>query len=286
MDGPRAPILASLGQFHRHLAAREELVAGRARHDEGMDPLPGTAEGVDDMGFRALVVDDEAALADVVASYLRREHFEVTVCHSGAEALAVARQVDPDVVVLDLGLPGIDGLEVCRQMRTFSDAYVVMLTARDTELDTIVGLSVGADDYITKPFSPRELVARIRAMLRRPRTPAPAGASTDTEAQVPAARHFGPLSIDTAGRQVFLDNDLIPLTRTEFDILAALCSRPGVVWTRRQLIDAVWGEPWVGNDHLVDVHVGHLRRKLADDPAQPRYVFTVRGVGYRMGGGR
>lgn len=238
------------------------------------------------MGYRALVVDDEAALADVVASYLRREHFEVTVCHSGAEALAAARQVDPDVVVLDLGLPGIDGLEVCRQMRTFSDAYVVMLTARDTEVDTIVGLSVGADDYITKPFSPRELVARIRAMLRRPRTPAPANASAATEAQVPTARRFGPLSIDIASRQVFLDNDLIPLTRTEFDILAALCSRPGVVWTRRQLIDAVWGERWVGNDHLVDVHVGHLRRKLADDPAQPRHVFTVRGVGYRMGVGK
>ena len=116
------------------------------------------------------MVDDEAALADVVASYLRRDHIEVTVCHSGAEALNAARGVDPDVVVLDLGLPGIDGLEVCRQLRTFSDAYVVMLTARDSEVDTIVGLSVGADDYLTKPFSPRELVARIRAMLRRPRS--------------------------------------------------------------------------------------------------------------------
>lgn len=250
-----------------------------------MDPLPGVAEGVSDPGYRALVVDDEAALADVVASYLRREHFEVTVCHSGAEALGLARQVDPDVVVLDLGLPGMDGLEVCRQLRTFSDAYLVMLTARDTELDTIVGLSVGADDYITKPFSPRELVARIRAMLRRPRTPSPAAASGDPEPQMPPPRHFGPLSIDLASRQVFLHNDPIPLTRTEFDILAALSSRPGVVWTRRQLIGAVWGEPWVGNDHLVDVHVGHLRRKLGDDPAGPRYVFTVRGVGYRMGVG-
>lgn len=123
-----------------------------------------------DQGYRALVVDDEKPLADVVASYLEREHFEVTVCLSGVDALSVARQVDPDVVVLDLGLPGIDGLEVCRQLRTFSDAYVVMLTARDTEVDTIVGLSVGADDYVTKPFSPRELVARIRAMLRRPRS--------------------------------------------------------------------------------------------------------------------
>ena len=133
--------------------------------DLNAESVPGGA----DLGYRALVVDDEAALADVVASYLTREHFEVTVCHTGAEALAVARDVDPDVVVLDLGLPGLDGLEVCRQLRTFSDAYVVMLTARDTEMDTIVGLSVGADDYVTKPFSPRELVARIRAMLRRPR---------------------------------------------------------------------------------------------------------------------
>ena len=121
-------------------------------------------------GYRALVVDDEVPLAKVLASYLEREQFEVTVCHDGAEAVGLAREVDPDVVVLDLALPGIDGVEVCRQLRTFSDAYVVMLTARDTEVDTIVGLSVGADDYVTKPFSPRELVARIRAMLRRPRT--------------------------------------------------------------------------------------------------------------------
>ena len=246
-----------------------------------MDCVSGAPPGGGaDLGYRAMVVDDEAALADVVASYLSREHFEVTVCHSGPEALEVAREVDPDVVVLDLGLPGIDGVEVCRQLRTFSDAYVVMLTARDTEVDTIVGLSVGADDYITKPFSPRELVARIRAMLRRPRTTA-----TATEAAA-AGRVFGPLSIDTASRQVFLDGQPVALTRTEFDILAALSSRPGVVWSRRQLIDAVWGQPWVGNDHLVDVHVGHLRRKLADDPSDPRFVFTVRGVGYRMGSGQ
>lgn len=245
-----------------------------------MDGISGVPEGAD-LGYRALVVDDEKPLAEVVASYLERERFEVTVCHSGAAALEVARDVDPDVVVLDLGLPGIDGLEVCRQLRTFSDAYVVMLTARDTEVDTIVGLSVGADDYVTKPFSPRELVARIRAMLRRPRT---VGGATP-EAQTPA-RAFGPLRIDVASRQVSLEGESIPLTRTEFDILAALSSRPGVVWSRRQLIDTVWGEPWVGNDHLVDVHVGHLRRKLGDDPADPKFVHTVRGVGYRMGTGQ
>ncbi|MGZ5378519.1 MAG: winged helix-turn-helix domain-containing protein, partial [Mycobacterium sp.] len=184
-------------------------------------------------------------------------------------------------------LPGIDGLEVCRQLRTFSDAYVVMLTARDTELDTIVGLSVGADDYVIKPFSPRELVARIRAMLRRPRTAAtPINAAAAATIDEPAPRAFGPLSIDVQGRQVFIDDEPVLLTRTEFDILAALSSRPAVVFSRRQLLEAVWGDSWGGNEHLVDVHIGHLRRKLSDDPADPRYVITVRGVGYRMGSGQ
>ncbi|AFM17004.1 response regulator with CheY-like receiver domain and winged-helix DNA-binding domain [Mycolicibacterium chubuense NBB4] len=252
-----------------------------------MDSAPRPSVGTANSGYRALVVDDEAPLAEVVASYLEREQFDVTVRHSGADALAVARDVDPDVVVLDLGLPGIDGVEVCRQLRTFSDAYVVMLTARDSEVDKIVGLSVGADDYVTKPFSPRELVARIRAMLRRPRTVgAPVPVRNARDASAPAPRVFGSLTIDVAGRAVHLDGEPINLTRTEFDILAALSSRPGVVWSRRQLIDAIWGEPWVGNDHLVDVHVGHVRRKLGDDPSNPRFVFTVRGVGYRMGTGQ
>lgn len=254
-----------------------------ARHDEDMDSISGSTPSRPSAGFRALVVDDEAALADVVASYLRRDHIEVTVCHSGAEALNAAREVDPDVVVLDLGLPGIDGLEVCRQLRTFSDAYVVMLTARDSEIDTIVGLSVGADDYLSKPFSPRELVARIRAMLRRPRSVA---APVPHRGGELPPRVFGALSIDLASRESLLDGEPVALTRTEFDILAALSSRPGVVWSRRQLIDVVWGERWVGNDHLVDVHVGHVRRKLGDDPADPRFLHTVRGVGYRMGTGR
>lgn len=231
-------------------------------------------------GYRALVVDDEVALAEVVASYLERETFDVTLAHNGDDAVALAREIDPDVVVLDLALPGIDGLEVCRQLRAFSDAYVVMLTARDTEVDTIVGLSMGADDYVTKPFSPRELVARIRAMLRRPRTvAAPTGGNV--AAGLPM-RVFGPLSIDVPGRQVFLDGEPILLTRTEFDVLAALSSRPEVVFSRRQLLEVVWADSWGGNEHLVDVHIGHLRRKLGDDPADPRFVITVRGVGYRM----
>lgn len=234
-------------------------------------------------GYRALVVDDETALAEVVASYLEREQFEATVAADGAEAVAVARGLDPDVVILDLGLPGIDGLEVCRQLRTFSDAYVVMLTARDTEIDTIVGLTVGADDYVTKPFSPRELVARVKAMLRRPRVLPAAGAVTDA---APPPRVCGPLRVDVAARMVDLDGEPILLTRTEFDILEALSARPGMVLTRRQLLEIVREGPWVGNEHLVDVHIGHLRRKLGDDAANPRFIVTVRGVGYRMGSGR
>ena len=250
---------------------------GTMRDMKRIPPHPGDGQA----GYRALVVDDEVPLATVVASYLEREQFEVKVAHNGRDAVTLAREVDPDVVVLDLALPGVDGVEVCRQLRTFSDAYVVMLTARDTEMDTVIGLSVGADDYVTKPFSPRELVARIRAMLRRPRT-VPAATEADVTPDQPP-RVFGALKIDVAGRQVFIDDEPITLTRTEFDVLAALSARPGVVLSRRQLLDAVWAESWVGNEHLVDVHVGHLRRKLGDDPAAPRYVITVRGVGYRMG---
>ncbi|MDJ0418927.1 response regulator transcription factor [Rhodococcus opacus] len=237
-------------------------------------------------GYRALVVDDERPLAAVVASYLEREHFEVAVAYNGVDALTLAREIDPDVVVLDLGLPGMDGIEVCRALRTFSDAYVVMLTARNAEMDTIIGLSVGADDYVTKPFSPRELVARIRAMLRRPRKAPVYEIPSPGRGGEEAPRVFGALRIDVAGREVCLGEQPVVLTRTEFDVLAALSARPGMAFSRRQLIEAVWGESWVGNEHLVDVHVGHLRRKLGDDPAAPRYVTTVRGIGYRMGTGQ
>lgn len=235
-------------------------------------------------GYRALVVDDELPLAEVVASYLEREQFESIVAGNGIDAISVARELDPDVVILDLGLPGIDGLEVCRQLRTFSDAYVVMLTARDTEIDTVLGLTVGADDYITKPFSPRELVARIRAMLRRPRVLQSATAATEHEPMPP--RRFGSLSIDVDGRQVYIDDEPILLTRTEFDILEALSGHPGIVLSRRQLLEIIRDGPWVGNEHLVDVHIGHLRRKIGDDAARPRYINTVRGVGYRMSTGQ
>jgi DNA-binding response OmpR family regulator len=237
------------------------------------EPLPN--------GYRVLVVDDEIALAKLVGSYLDRDGFEVSLAHDGGQAVELARQVDPDVMVLDLGLPVIDGVEVCRVVRTFSDCYIVMLTARTDEVDKLIGLSVGADDYLTKPFSPRELLARIRAMLRRPRASAVSGHS----AEEGPPRVFGALSIDVAGREVRLDGEPVELTRTEFDVLEVLSGRPKLAFSRRQLIDAVWDQTWVGDEHLVDVHVAHLRRKLGDDASSPRYVRTVRGIGYRIGEG-
>ena len=231
--------------------------------------------------LRALVVDDEPALAEVVASYLARDGFHVELAHRGEDALERARSLDPDVVVLDLGLPGIDGIEVCRRLRLFSDCYVVMLTARADEVDTLVGLSVGADDYVTKPFSPRELIARIRAMLRRPRAPAAAPAPTPTAAPVT----IGDLSIDVAAREAHVAGAPVHLTRTEFDVLATLALRPGTVMSRAALIEAVWGGSWVGDEHLVDVHVLHVRQKLGDTAERQQYIRTVRGVGYRIGTG-
>lgn len=232
---------------------------------------------------RVLVVDDEAPLAQLVERYLTRDGFVVTVVGDGPAALQAARTVDPDVVVLDLGLPGLDGIEVCRQLRTFSDCYVLMLTARSDEVDRLIGLSVGADDYLTKPFSPRELVARVQVLLRRPRRPTTAVADS---APAEPPRQFGPLSIDLTGHEVHLDGVVVPLTRTEFDLLAALSAQPNRAFTREALVRAVWGENWYGDEHLVDVHIGHLRRKLGDDASQPRFIRTVRGVGYRMGAGR
>jgi len=225
---------------------------------------------------RVLGVDDERSLAKLVASYLERDGYAVECAFDGAAALAAVRRAEPDVVVLDLMLPEVDGVEVCWRLRTFSNCYVVMLTARAEEVDKLIGLGVGADDYVTKPFSARELVARVRAMLRRPRT---------EPAEEEPARRFGLLEIDVTAREVRVDGQPVDLTRTEFDVLAALSARPKVAFSRGQLIAAVWGDTWVGDEHLVDVHVGHLRRKLGDDPAAPRFVRTVRGVGYRMGEG-
>ena len=232
----------------------------------------------------ALVVDDEPSLVRVVEGFLARDGFEVRTAGDGETALALARDSEPDVVVLDLGLPGIDGIEVCRQLRTFSRCYVLMLTARADEVDVLVGLGVGADDYVTKPFSPRQLVARIRTLLRRPRAP-------ETESPgsgEPDRRVFGDLAIDLPAREVRVGPDLVALTRTEYELLETLSSRPRVVFTRQQLLEHVWeatAGAVPGDDHLVDIHIGHLRRKLGDDPRSPGYVLTVRGVGYRMGSG-
>lgn len=225
---------------------------------------------------RVLVVDDEQPLAKVVGSYLRAEGFAVELAYDGPSAVQAARAGDPELVVLDVMLPGFDGLEVCRQIRSFSDCYIIMLTARDEEIDKVVGLTVGADDYLVKPFSPRELVARVRAMLRRPR-------SAPLPADAPVVRVAG-LAIDLEARTVSLDGQVLELTRTEFDLLAALADRPRQAFTRRQLIERVWGSDWYGDEHIVDVHIGHLRRKLGDDPGSPRHIRTVRGVGYGMAG--
>jgi DNA-binding response OmpR family regulator len=222
-----------------------------------------------------LVVDDEIALAGVVAGYLEREGFTVLQAHDGPSAVALAESRQPDLIVLDVMLPGFDGVEVCRQVRQFTDAYIIMLTARDEEVDKIVGLSVGADDYLVKPFSPRELIARVRAMLRRPRS-VPVSPSETT---------VGDLVVDEESRTVTVAGAAVELTRTEFDLLATMVARPRLAFSRRQLIDAVWGSDWYGDEHLVDVHVGHLRRKLGDDAVEPRYVRTVRGVGYGLGPG-
>lgn len=226
--------------------------------------------------LRALVVDDEQPLVRVITAYFEREGFVVTSAVDGERAVELAREVDPDVVILDVMLPGIDGIEVCRRIRSFSTAYIVLLTARAEETDKIVGLSTGADDYVTKPFSPGELMARVRAMLRRPR-------GEDLADQAP--RRFGELTIDPLAREVRVGDQPVELTPREFAVLDALSASPRVAFTREQIIEHVWGPGWFGDDHVVDVHIANLRAKLMDDPSDPRYIRTIRGVGYRMGSG-
>lgn len=227
----------------------------------------------------ALVVDDEPSLVRVVEGYLTKDGFDVRTAGDGETALGLARESEPDVVVLDLGLPDMDGVEVCRQLRTFSRCYILMLTARADEVDVLIGLGVGADDYVTKPFSPRQLMARIGVLLRRPR------ASTDDALE--AQRVFGEMVIDPPAHEVRVGARVVALTRMEYNLLDALSSRPRVVFSRQQLLDAVWDDVSgiVSDEHLVDIHIGHLRRKLGDSPRSGRYVQTIRGVGYRMGPG-
>jgi DNA-binding response OmpR family regulator len=228
------------------------------------------------MSIRVLVVEDEKNMVALLRKYLEREGFEVHEALDGPAAIEAARLAEPDVVVLDWMLPGLDGMEVLRELRRSSEAYVIMLTARTEEVDRIVGLSTGADDYLTKPFSPGELVARIRAMLRRSRT------GTREAAEEDAPMKFGELTIDLARREVQLRDEQVSLTALQFDLLATLASRPGLVFSREQLLERVWGDDYFGGDHVVDVHVANLRKKVEDDPSSPRYVQTVRGVGYRF----
>jgi len=224
-----------------------------------------------------LIVEDSPEYQELLATLFGDNGFDVRSAPDGETALDLARASAPEVVVLDVGLGGIDGVEVCRQIRTFSDAYVIMLTARDEEVDRLVGLSVGADDYVTKPFFPRELLARVNALLRRPR--AGAGANGGRA----PVRRCGALELDPGGSCVSLDGVELELTPIEYGILDALTEHPHATLSRQQLLDHVWGPAWFGDDHVVDVHVSNLRRKLGDDPRSPQYVRTVRGFGYRLG---
>ncbi|MER6220688.1 response regulator transcription factor [Streptomyces sp. 900105755] len=224
---------------------------------------------------RALVVDDEPKIRDIVRRFLAADGFAVTEVADGPAALRAVADEQPDLIVLDVMLPGLDGVEVLRRLRETSQVPVIMLTARDEEVDKLIGLAVGADDYITKPFSGRELAARARVILRRVnREPAPAQDSV-------AIRHGG-LTIDPARREVTTPHGPATLTVLDFDLLLTLARHPGHVLTRRQLLHAVWGPDYHGDDRVVDVHIRTLRKALNDDAADPLYIATVRGIGYRL----
>ncbi len=221
-----------------------------------------------------LVVEDTEEIRELVATVLTRAGLEVRAVGSAAECLAEVRRRAPDLVVLDLGLPDGDGTEVCRQLRAESGCYVLMLTARAEEVDLLVGLAVGADGFMAKPFSPRELVARVQAMLRRPRVAAPAPAD--------AVVRLADLEVDEDTREVRVDGAVVDLTRTEFDLLAALASRPGRVLQRETLLREVWHSEWAGSLRLVEAHMSNLRRKLQAAGLSAAEIRTVRGVGYRL----
>jgi DNA-binding response OmpR family regulator len=223
---------------------------------------------------KILVADDEAGIRDVVGGYLVAEGYDVAFARDGVEALAMARAHEPDLVVLDVMMPELDGVEVLRQLRTESDVYVIMLTAKADEVDKIIGLSVGADDYLAKPFSPRELVARIKAVLRRSRGSAAVDGSDRLE--------FDGLAIDLARRETTRDGRAVALSALEFDLLVALARAPGRAFTRRQLIEKVWGWDFYGDERVVDVHIRSIRRALDDSADAPELIGTVRGVGYRF----
>jgi two-component system alkaline phosphatase synthesis response regulator PhoP len=219
-----------------------------------------------------LVVDDEAKIVKLARDYLERGGFRVLAAAGGQEALAVNRRERPDLVVLDLNLPGMDGLDVCRALRRDSDVPIIMLTARVEEADRLIGLEIGADDYISKPFSPRELVARTRAVLRR----------TQGGVRQPGLIRAAGLEIDLNGHTVRREGEGIHLSRSEFNLLATLAQHPGQAFTRAQLLDRLHGVAYDGYDRSIDAHIKNLRRKLEPDPAEPRYVLTVYGIGYKF----
>lgn len=225
---------------------------------------------------KILVVDDETSVRKLVSSYMSREGFQVIEAGNGADALSLARREHPDLVVLDLMLPEIDGMEVCRALRGESDVFIIMLTARTEETDKLVGLGLGADDYLTKPFSPRELVARVKAVLRR---------GTPAAREAAEVLKTGTLEVDRSRHIAHVDGQELDLTSREFDILAHMMNRPGVVFTRESLLEQVWGYSFIGDPRVVDVHVAKLRKKLEADPRNPQYIKTVRGVGYKLTAG-
>lgn len=221
-----------------------------------------------------LVVDDEQSLLNIVTAYLRAEGYTVHTAMDGPSGLKAVRTFKPDLIILDIMLPGMDGLELLQHLRRESNVYVIMLTARAEETDKVVGLSVGADDYLTKPFSARELVARVKAALRRY---GQSGASVESN-----VLNFRRLRIDVGARQVWKDDQPVDLTAIEFDLLHALAEHRGRVLSREQLLELVWGHDFYGEERVVDVHLGHIRRKIETDPANPELIATVRGVGYRF----
>ena len=219
-----------------------------------------------------LVVDDEKEIVKLARDYLERAGFRVLSASEGVTALAAARGQRPDLVVLDLNLPGMDGLDVCRTLRKESDVPIIMLTARVEETDRLIGLELGADDYITKPFSPRELVARVRAVLRR----------TGGEARQADILRAADLEINLAGHRVTRSGELVELSRIEFNLLAILAQHPGLTYTRAQLLERIHGYAFEGYDRSIDAHIKNLRRKLESNPSEPIYVLTVYGVGYKF----
>lgn len=225
---------------------------------------------------QVLVIEDTPEAVEMIeAALMASGPYEVHNACNGSAGLELVRRIDPDVVILDLGLPDLDGTEVCRGIRSFTEAYVLMLTSRGDEVDRLVGLAVGADDYLTKPFSPRELAARVQVLLRRPRS-----RTKVNETSGHLVITVGDMVVDTLAREVTVGGKLVELTRIEFELLAALAARPEMVYTRQLLVDSIWGDEWYGDDHFVSVHIANLRKKI--DSGGGSRIKTVRGVGYRM----